>query len=403
LTRGPPGRAQPCFRQTASEETLRTTQNSFTAPVPTAQCLIAWPSLMNGQPGDAPSAIEEQTGTHHHGQDDALAQLINGYQVSQALYAATALGVPDLLSQGQRSADELAAATGAHPQAVRRLLRALSAFGVFTELRAGTFANTTMSDRLRAGVPGSQRTRVLVAMGDNYWRTWGALLHSVRTGEPAVHHVFGVQDSFTFYSQDPEFSRLWLEYVAAHTAASGPTIAAACDLSGVHRVVDVGGGHGHLLAAVLRAHSHVRGVLFDLPAVVEHAAPVLEGAGVADRCELLGGDFFSSVPGGGDLYILSDIVHDWPDEAALAILRNCRAAMRNSARMVLSERPAPERAEPTAYARSVLMLDLNMLVRNGGRERTAEEHRALLASAQFRLERILPTAGPTSLLEAVPL
>ena len=153
---------------------------------------------------------------------------------------------------------------------------------------------------------------------------------------------------------------------------------------------------------MLRAHPHLRGVLFDLPQVVEHAGPVLVAAGVADRCELLGGDFFISVPRGGDLYILSDIVHDWPDEAALAILRNCRAATGNSARMVLSERPAPERGEPTPYARSVLMLDLNMLVRNGGRERTIDEHRALLAAAKFRLERILPTAGPTSLLEAVP-
>jgi hypothetical protein len=331
---------------------------------------------------------------------DPLVQLINGYQVSQALYAATALGLPDLLREGPRSAEALAAAANAHPQAVRRLLRALCAFGVFTELVDGTFANTPMSDRLRSGVPGSQRARVLVGLGDNYWRTWGALLHSIRTGEPAVHHVFGVGDSFAFYAEEAEFSRLWLEYVAAHTAASGPAIAAACDLSGMHAVIDVGGGHGHLLATVLAQHPHLRGVLFDLPAVVEQAGPVLEAAGVADRCELLGGDFFSSVPEGGDLYILSDIVHDWPDQAALAILRNCRAAMRAGTRMVLSERPAPERGEQTAYARSVLMLDLNMLVRNGGRERSLDEHRALLAAANLRLERVTPTAGPTSLLEA---
>jgi hypothetical protein len=333
----------------------------------------------------------------------ALVQLVSGFQVSQAIYAATALAIPDLLVERPRSAFDLAAQTGAHAQALERLLRALSAFNVFSEPETGVFANTQMSDLLRTDVPGSQRSRVLVAMGENYWRTWGALLHSVRSGKPAVHHLFGVDDSFGFYAQDPEFSRLWLEFVAAHTGPSAAAIASLSYLEDVRTVVDVGGGHGHILVGVLQAHPRLRGVLFDLPVVVQHAGSSLQAAGVADRCEIVGGDFFERVPAGADLYILSDILHDWPDDRAVAVLCSVRAAMTPQSRLVVSERPAPERGESTAYAQSVLLLDLNMLVRNGGRERTAAAHEALLSQAGLRLERITPTSGVTSLLEAVPI
>ena len=329
-------------------------------------------------------------------------RLATAYQASRALYVATKLGVPDLLADGSRSADDLAAAIGAHAPSLRRLMRALAAFGVLAEGGDGRFALGALGGCLRADAPGSVRALILMYGDEDFWRTWGELEHCIRTGETAAKHLFGTEDVFARYAADPRFGAVFNASMTVLSANTAAAVAAACDFSGVGRVVDVGGGQGRLIAALLRANPGLRGILFDLPSVVEAAPRLLAEADVADRCEVVGGDMFEAVPAGGDLYVLSRVIHDWEDARATAILGNCRRAMGGRARLVLVERVLPDRVEPTSGVQPHLLSDLNMMVRTGGRERTEGDFGALLAAAGFRLERVVPTTAPVSLVEAAP-
>ena len=327
-------------------------------------------------------------------------RMATAYQASRATYVATRLGVPDLLAHGPKSAEDLAAATGTHASSLRRLLRALAAFGVLAEGGDGRFALGALGGCLRSDVPGSMRPLVLMYGDEDFWRTWGELEHCVRTGETAGKHLFGAEDAFRRYAADP---RLGAVFNAGMTALSATTAAAvvwACDLSGVGRVVDVGGGQGRLIAALLRANLELRGTLFDLPSVAAGAPRLLAEAGVADRCEVMAGDMFEAVPAGGDLYVLSRVIHNWDDARAAAILGNCRRAMAGRARLLLVERVLPDRIEPTSAVQPQVLSDLNMMVRTGGRERAGGEFGALLVAAGLRLERVVPTEAPVSLVEA---
>jgi hypothetical protein len=329
-------------------------------------------------------------------------RLATAYQASRALYVATKLGVPDLLADGSRSADDLAATIGAHAPSLRRLMRALAAFGVLAEGGDGRFALGALGGCLRADAPGSVRALILMYGDEDFWRTWGELEHCIRTGETAAKHLFGTEDAFARYAADPRFGAVFNASMTVLSANTAAAVAAACDFSGVGRVVDVGGGQGRLIAALLRANPGLRGILFDLPSVVEAAPRLLAEADVADRCEVVGGDMFEAVPAGGDLYVLSRVIHDWEDARATAILGNCRRAMGGRARLVLVERVLPDRVEPTSGVQPHLLSDLNMMVRTGGRERTEGDFGALLAAARFRLERVVPTTAPVSLVEAAP-
>ncbi len=329
-------------------------------------------------------------------------RLATAYQASRATYVATKLGVPDLLADGPKSAADLAAATGADGSSLRRLLRALAALGVLAEGGDGRFALGRLGGCLRGDVPGSVRALVLMYGDEDFWLTWGDLEHCVRTGETAARHLFGAEDAFARYAADPRLGAVFNAGMTVLSATVGAAVAAACDLSGVGRVVDVGGGQGRLMAALLRANPELKGTLFDLPSVVEGAPQLLAEADVADRCEVVGGDMFEGVPAGGDLYVLSRVIHDWDDARATAILGNCRRAMGARAHLMLVERVPPERVEPTSAVQSQMLSDLNMMVRTGGRERTGGEFGALLAAAGLRLERILPTQAPVSLVEAAP-
>ena len=329
-------------------------------------------------------------------------RLATAYQASRALYVATKLGVPDLLADGPGSAEDLAAATGAHAPSLRRLMRALAAFGVLAEGGDGRFTLGALGGSLRADAPNSVRALILMYGDEDFWRTWGDLEHCVRSGETAAKHLFGAEDAFARYAADPRLGAVFNASMTVLSATTAAAVAAACDLSGVGRVVDVGGGQGRLIAALLRANSELRGTLFDLPSVVAGAPRVLAEADVADRCEVAGGDMFEAVPAGGDLYVLSRVIHDWEDARATAILGNCRRAMGRRARLVLVERVLPDRVEPTPAVQSQVLSDLNMMVRTGGRERTEGEFGALLAATGFRLERVVPTGAPVSLVEAEP-
>ena len=333
--------------------------------------------------------------------DAALFRLATAYQASRALHVAARLGLADLLAERPRTAEELAEATGAHAPSLRRLLRAMAAFGVFDETAAeGRFALTPMGERLVAGAPASARGMVLMWDHEDFRRTWDALEHCVQTGETAALHLFGATGWAERYERDPELLAAYHAGMSAMAATAAEAVVEAYDFGGARHVVDVGGGQGRLLATVLRAHPGMRGTLLDRPDVVEGAGALLAEAGVADRCERVGGDMFAAVPEGGDAYILSRVIHDWGDGEAVAVLARCRGAMAEGGRLLLVERVPPERATPSAPAQGHLLSDLNMLVRTGGRERTEAEYRALLAAAGLRLTRVVPTRAPWSIVEA---
>src|SRR5215469_2276593 len=328
----------------------------------------------------------------------ALQQLIQGFQVTQGIYVAAKLGIADLLKDGSRTSEELAQATGTHAPSLYRVLRLLTAVGLLTEEETHSFALTPLGAYLQSGVPGSMRDTVLLYADKPVWHVWGNLLHSVETGEPSFHHVFGLE-LFEYNQQHPEHATLFNNMMTEWTASVAPTVAAAYDFSTVETLVDVGGGHGQMLASILRAHPSLHSVLFDLPNVVAGAPSLLERAGVADRCQVIGGDFFSTVPSGYETYLLSRVIHDWDDERAIAILSRCHQAMQPGGKVLLVERVIV-----TGNAPQVLVLesDVQMLVLSyGGKERTDAEYGALLSAAGFEVTRLIPVLPPFYVIEAV--
>jgi len=231
------------------------------------------------------------------------------------------------------------------------------------------------------------------------WQVWGALLHSVETGEPTYQHVFGLT-GWDYRAQHPEAAALFNNFMTESTASLAPTVAAAYDFSATSTLVDVGGGHGQMLASILQAYPTLHGLLFDLPHVVKGAPRLLEVAGVSDRCEVMGGDAFTGVPADYDTYLLSRVIHDWDNERAIAILTRCQQAMKPQGKVLLVERVIPTDRTPELL---VLESDVNMLVAPGGKERTVAEYRALLGAADFELTQIIPVQTPYNILEAVRL
>jgi hypothetical protein len=322
-----------------------------------------------------------------------LMQMLMSFRTSQAIQVAATLRIPDLLADGPRSSAELAGPAGADGPALHRLLRALAAIGVFHEDDDGRFSLTPLSERLRSDVPGSVRGWALLIGRPYFWRSWGNLEHSIRTGENAFRALHGT-DVWDWRSREPEESEIFDGAMKALTGAANEAILEAYDFGRFATIVDVGGGNGALLAAVLARHPAVRGVLFDQPHVVDKAGVVL--APVAEQAEVVAGDFFGSVPDGADAYLLKMIVHDWEDDEAAAILARCREAMAPDARVLVIDRilaPPNEGAEGK-------FSDLNMLVMPGGRERTEAEFASLFERVGLRLVRTVPTAAGPAVLEA---
>ncbi|MHB8573771.1 MAG: methyltransferase [Dehalococcoidia bacterium] len=328
----------------------------------------------------------------------ALRRLVNGYQVSQALHVAATLGIADLLANGARDNDDLAAATGTQPRALYRLLRALASVGVLHERDDRRFALTPLGDSLRSNAPESVTGWAAYIGEPYYWNAWAQLLHSVRSGENAFQHHYGV-DVWAYRTQHPELLATFNRAMSANTRQRTAAVLAAYDFSLFTRLVDVGGGRGAFLAAALVRHPRLVGVLFDLPAVVVDAVDELTAVGVADRCRIVGGSFFDAVPANGDAYLLGNVLHDWDDVRATAILQQCRRALRGPGTLLVVER---ELLPPNAGVEAKFS-DLNMLVDPGGQERTTAEYAALFAAASFRLLRVVPTAGPWSIFEGVPV
>ena len=320
-----------------------------------------------------------------------------GALISVALALAAELGIADLLAEGPLSSEDLAQATATHPPSLYRILRLLSSVGVFTESTPRHFALTPLGECLRSGIAGSMRSWVRLMNLRPWLHTYAEALHCVRTGEPAFKLSTGAE-FFDYFAAHPAESEIFNGAMDDVGQVISAAVVQAYDFSGITRIVDIGGGHGTQIAAILLHYPHMRGVLFDLPHVVESARQAISGAGLADRCELAGGDFFQSVPAGGDAYLLRWIIHDWDHDRALTILGNCRQVMKDTDRLLLVEAVIPPGDEPHPGK----LTDLLMLTGLGGKERTEAEYGKLLREAGFRLKRVVHTVSHMSVIEAVP-
>jgi hypothetical protein len=297
---------------------------------------------------------------------------------------------------------ELAAVTGANPAALQRVMRSLCALEVFAESRTGAFSLNPTSELLRSDNRSSFWAAIMFMVGDVRWRCWGDLLATVKAGGGGAERTLGM-GVFDFYAAHPEQSEIHDQAMRGISAAQVAAVLDALDFSQAGVVVDVGGGTGELLAAILASNPTLRGVLFDLPHVVAHATPVLSAKGVVDRTKVVGGSFFDSVPANGTTYVLKTVIHDWDDARAAIILRNCRKAMPSTAKLLIIERELPEFGDPERSAEAFLV-DLEMLVMTpGGRERTRSEFAKLLSEVDFKLVRTLTTTSPISIFEATPV
>jgi hypothetical protein len=324
-----------------------------------------------------------------------MMRLLVGNQVQQAIHVATTLGIADLLAEGGRRVPALADATGADPTSLRRLLRALASFGVFAEEPDGTFTLTPSAALLRRDAPGSLYAFALWSGGDRY-AAFGALEYSVRTGRPAFEQVTGLE-FWDYLERNAEAGAIFDAMMSSNTAPLGP-IVAACDFGGADTIVDVGGGRGELLAAVLRAHPAMRGILADKSRAIAGARQVLAEAGVADRCGTICADIMRVVPAGARAYLMKSVVHGLDDAAAARLLGNCRRAIHESGKLLLIEFVLPPGNEPFPGK----LMDLLMLIGCRGRERTAEEFHLLLRRANFTIGAIAPTRYGYSIIEATP-
>lgn len=326
----------------------------------------------------------------------SLLQIATGFWASRALYIAAKLGIADQLADGPESAEGLASACGMHAGSLRRVLRALASLGVFAEDAQGHFVQTPLSLGLRSGAAGSLREFVVMLGEPESWLAWGDVMHSVRTGQSAFEHVFGAT-LFDHLAAHPDAARTFDAAMAERGAAENEAVLAAWEFPQSGRVVDVGGGQGSLLAAVLRSHKGLNGILFDIAHVVERARPMFGAQGLTRRWQGVAGDFFTDpLPAGADLYLLKKVIHDWDDTQAVAILQACARAMSPASRLLLIEPVIALDNEPS-FAK---LLDLFMLVWPGGRERTMPEHASIIAAAGLELRRSVVTRSPLSILEA---
>jgi len=328
-----------------------------------------------------------------------MLDLIVGYWVSKLVHVVAKLGLADLLKGGPKSSAELARAVGADAATLQRVLRALASVGVFVERKDGRFALTPLGATLRSDRPDSLRAFAIMMVDDYWFQAWSDLLQSVKTGQTAFDRVHGMK-VFDYFGKHPDKARAFGEAMTSISGTENPVVAAGYDFSKVRTLVDVGGSHGHLLAAILKTNRKLKGVLFDRPQVIEQArsAPYVNDSQIAGRIELAAGDFFQSVPAGADAYLMKYIIHDWNDDLCLKILGNCRRAMAPDGRVLVVDAVIPPGNDPHWGK----LLDINMLVGPGGRERTRSEFAQLFARAGLKVRKIIPTASPLSIVEGVP-
>lgn len=328
-----------------------------------------------------------------------ILQLMNAYRLSQSISVAAKLGIADLLAEKPKRVEELAAATATHPQALYRLLRALASFGIFAEIEERQFELTPNAALLKSDVPGSLRGYAIVMGAQWHWQMWKDVLHSVKTGESAFEKVYGT--SFEdYYQENPEDAANFDAAMRGALTLSDRAILSTYDFSSFNKVVAVATGSqgdGRLMASILQQNPSIEGVHLDTPSRIEGAKAAIETAKVGDRCQLISGDFWESIPAGGDVYIVNNLIHDYDDDNAGKILGNLRRAIGNNGKLLVVEMIVPPGNEPSLAK----ILDVEaMIMTPGAIERTAQQYRQLLQKAGFKVTRIIPMPSPMSIIEA---
>lgn len=324
-----------------------------------------------------------------------LMKFIFGKWISKPIYAAAELGIADLLADGPKSIDELARLSNSHAPSLYRMMRALASVGVFAETDEKHFTLTPMAECLKTG---AMRTWAQMVHADWNDKAWDYFLDNVKTGETAFEKAHDMP-LFRWLGNNPQAAELLSEANAIKAANSHRAIVEAYDFSGIHTLIDIGGGHGALMAEILEANPAMKGIVADLPPVLEGARKTIREREFENRCELRECDFFRKVPTGGDAYLLSHILHDWQDEQCKTILDNCRKAMKLGSRLLVVEIIVPSGNQPSIAK----LLDLEMMIITGGRERTLEEFKNLFQSSGFRLSPVIPTKEGISILEGIPV
>ena len=325
-----------------------------------------------------------------------MLQMIRGYRVSQCIYIAAKLGIADLLENGEQHCDALATATNTNQGAIYRLLRALASVGIFAEAKPYYFKLTPLATYLQSNTQNSLKAYSIM-LGEEHYQAWGNLMYSVQTGQSSFENLYGT-DFYEFFQRHPSSGKNFDRAMTDLSGVVNSAVLAAYNFSSIGKLVDVGGGNGRLLSSILEAYSTMTGVLFDKPDAIDGAWDLLEKAGKRNRIQLAKGDFFQAVPAGGDAYMLKHILHNWGNEQAIAILKNCYRAMGEKGILLAIEIVIPPGNKPSTGK----FMDLNMLVHfNGGRERTEAEYRELFKAAGFQITKIVPTESEVSVIEAV--
>jgi hypothetical protein len=329
---------------------------------------------------------------------DQLSEMIWGFTKAQLVYVAAKLEIADLLWDGPKDAQTLSTSTKTDPKIIYRLMRGLAWCGLVEHLADGQFSLTPMGECLYTASPNSLHENAL-SMGEIDWPVWSTLLDIIQTGKPGFERAFGME-IFDYFAQNEAAGSRFDRLMGKVSEAVSASIANNYDFSSVNNFVDIGGGNGTLAATILRANPHLSGIIFDLPEVIERTTQRLQDLELADRCKAIGGNFFKSVPAGGDIYITKWILHDWPDDRCIEILKNCHAVMKKDAKLLVVEMVMPEQASPSTQA---VMYDLHMLAMVDGIERTESEFHKLFSSAGFSLNLVIHTRSGVSLIEGVPV
>ena len=319
-----------------------------------------------------------------------LAQMTFGFIVSQAISVAAKLRVADYLKDGAKTIEELAVLTETHAPSLYRVMRALTSVGIFQKDEAGKFSNTPMSEFLRSDHPESLRGMAHMICDREHWHAHGNMLQSVKTGENGFEYTFGMP-FFPYAAANPEVGQIFDDAMTSFSRGIANAVAAAYDFSDARTIADIGGGHGMLLSTILNANENARGILFDQPQVVA-------GAQVSDRTEVVGGDFFTEIPVAANVYLMKNIIHDWNDEQSVTILKNLAKSAKSGAKLLLIESVVEDDDATPSMSK---VMDLNMLVNAGGKERTAKEYAELFEKTGFKLTNVIPTPSPLQIVEAV--
>jgi hypothetical protein len=328
---------------------------------------------------------------------ERLQRMITGGMISQSIYVVAKLGIPDLLTEGPRSSEDLAAMTDTHAPSLYRLLRSLASIGLFIEREDRKFKLGPLGSYLQSKSSGSLRGAAIM-FGEKWHReSWTHLMYSIKTGKPAFNSVYGM-GVFEYLSKNPEAGEIFNNAMTDFSSSLRPLLE-AYDFSTFPTLIDVGGGHGSLIELILKVNPDVKGIVYDQPSVIEGTKKHMKNVGLEDRCTCIEGNFFDSVPSGGDAYIMKHIIHDWSDEETITILKNCRQAISQNGKLLLVEAVLPQGNDP----HPAKFLDLEMLVMTTGRERTDSEFEDLFKEAGFKLTRIIPTSAAVSIIEGIPV